>query len=191
MLGGVLLAGRYLWDYVGRGRTQLHVGYRASGAEDYLFFLVPLLLALALAGVYRRHAGAAGPRSRRGLAAAAVGCVLWALGDLGESWVYEGFTWGMLLLLGWLLLAAGLVLFGAGVLRARPGLGLALVGLGLLPVVNVVVVLLRGPAPADAGPNVVLMVLFGVAWVLLGYALWAGRGDRPAPPPAAGAPIPA
>ena len=33
MLGGVLLTGRYLSDYFWRGRTQVHVGYRASGVE--------------------------------------------------------------------------------------------------------------------------------------------------------------
>ena len=63
-------------------------------------------------------------------------------------------------------------------------MGLALVGLGLLPMANVVVALLNGPAPASAGPNVILMVLFGVTWVLLGYALWAVSypGGRRLPP---------
>jgi len=190
IVGGVLLAGRYLWDYLGRGRTQLHVGYPASSPEDYLFFFVPLLLSCSLVGVYRLSAGAAGPWGRRGLVAALIGCGLWSLGEWGEAWVPEGFTWGLVMLLGWLVLALGLGFFsivrGTSERRAgrRPSWRwLTLVALSLLPIANLGVVLIRGSTPVDAGPNLVLMVLFGGDWVLLGYALCCtGSGTRPTPP---------
>lgn len=174
VLGGVLLALKYLWDYLGRGRTQMHVGYRATGVEDYLFFLVPLLLLVGLLGVRHRNAAAPSQPGRRGLVAAMIGSGLWALGDLGEAWIYEGFTWGLLMLLGWLLLAGGLVAFGTAALRAKAlprRMGLVAIGLGVLPVANVVVMLLRGSEPVDAAPNLALMVLFGLGWVLLGPVL--------------------
>lgn len=154
----------------------MHVGYRAAGAEDYLFFLAPLLLLVGLLGVHRRYAAVAGRPGRRGLEAAMAGSGLWALGELGEAWAFEGFTWGMLMLLGWLSLAGGLVVFGLAARRVRAlprPVGLVAIGLGVLPVANVAVALLRGPEPVDAAPNLALMVLFGAAWVWLGAALWA------------------
>jgi hypothetical protein len=107
---------------------------------------------------------------------ALAGAVLGTLGSIGAYWigsVWPGavnFSFLAFLVPALLLFNIGFPLFGFGTLRAKvaPRLGAWLLTVGGFPGMFLLTFLL--------GNLGIGMVLLNLAWVVLGYALWSGKG---------------
>lgn len=132
------------------------------------------VLALLLVGagavallILARDAGRFGWLGWAGLAAAAVGIALVAIGvalNASDSPLVPAFV-----IPGGLALAAGFLLIGLAVLRARvlPWWAAALLVAGTLVM----------PAFNDQNWRAVLVIPFGAAWIAVGYVLWSRRSE--------------
>jgi len=196
MLGGVLwtvleLLSDSAWD-----RTIFGLTY-----EDYNRLKpIPLLLVLAgLAAFYARQEGRSGRLGRTGFGVACFGLALLLVGNIVEFWIGGGIRVGdkaisttgwNLVLIGVPLLAVGMVLLGSATLRAKIFSGwkraipLLII---LLPGAVVLLTLgIRSLLTAEEVRRVVgqwglraCIVLFGLGWAMLGYALWSVKtGER-------------
>ncbi len=188
-LGGTLWA---LW-YVG----VYFVGERYETYEAYnrLMPVVLLLLLAGLAGAHAAQGRAHGRSGRTGFVLASVGLVAMIAGNAAEFWLFttqpyaeangRQASWA-LFLVGMLLLAVGSVLFGVATARASilPRLG-ALLLVVWLPAGILCAVLLgaTGLLPGDLAFSLGSAAILGTGWIVLGLALWSGRGEparRPA-----------
>src|SRR5919112_534069 len=156
MLGGVLFSGKVLWNMIGIRPSH------ATDVTDLLFFFAPLLLLIGLAGF----------------------CTLCAqrYGTLGKM--------GSIISLSGLAVATIKAQALPGGWSALP-LALGLVGLGrALFMFFAVTIGSKGLDAPEAGDELgtflsswagtltsVLGVLFGLGWLCLGYALWAGKTE--------------
>ena len=139
-----------------------------SSPLDYLNIvaegLAQLLMLGGLVGLYARQSRVYGRLGATGFYAAFVGTALWAFGNLGgiPDFGIVGFA-NAIYFLGFPLMNIGLLLLGIATLRAR--------------------VLPRWSGPALIIGLVALWVLggnggglvFGLVWVVLGFALWPDR----------------
>jgi len=182
MFGGALWA---LW-YVG---VPLF-GERYESYETYNR-LMPIVLLLLMAGMVGFHAaqrGAYGGRGRAGFVASFVGLALMVVGNASEFWLFtmqayaeangRQASWGVFLL-GMLLLAIGSVLFGIATMRAGalPRLGGLLVVVWLpVGILSSILSAVTGVLPTDLAFSLGSAVTLGAGWMVLGYAVWSGRG---------------
>jgi hypothetical protein len=137
-----------------------------------LLILALLLTAVGLAGVVTRarNTGRFGRLGQTGVALCAVGVALLVLGMV-LSVISEVF-W-VLVLPGGLALVIGLALMGIAALLT-----------GVLPRWAAVPLIIGSLAMLlfnDQNAQVLMAVLFGIAWVAVGYALWSGETVRQPP----------
>jgi len=116
MLAGVLMIGKRLWDYFGRGHVLEPYDYPEYDALDYYFFLVPVLVLGVLVGLYSHFGKHINWLGRGGLGAAMFGSTFWAFGTYWAA-RFSG-PMGLVGAVGALLLSIGLILFG-NTLRRR------------------------------------------------------------------------
>lgn len=128
------------------------------------YFLAPFLFIWGLVGLYAR--GASGPWATRGLVLAIVGTALVSLGLFGLGWFGDSPA-ALPLLPGILALGVGMGLFGVVNLGDR-----SLRRWNSLPLV--MVLLLTGwMMESPRWLPLLLLLCFGVGWVLLGHELWS------------------
>lgn len=158
--------------------------YGFDSASDYLVMAAEgaalLVLPAALAGLHARLTNAYGRLGKAGFLAAVIGTVVAGAGHLiavpffdfvnvgGMVYVLVALKEGFFLA-GGMAYASGVVLMSAGFLL----LGVAILKAGVVPRWSgpAVVVGLAGLWSANA----LGWIVFGLAWMLLGYALWSGR----------------
>jgi len=188
VLGGALFFGKVLW-----GMTNAVPPY-APDFTDTLFFLVPLLWLIGLAGFHIRYAGRYGPSGEIGFLVAFGGAAVGVVGSLGGIWI-EALR--LAYWLGFRFLCIGLVLLWAATVSARVpprGVSASILTLGLLGLGRALFMFFAvtmGPttgleAPGTAGSFLslwagtltsVLGLLFGLGWVWLGLALWSDKNE--------------
>jgi hypothetical protein len=110
ILGGALFFTKILWDLVGI------VPANTINITDVLFFLVPLLWLVGLAGFCAQHAERYATLGKVGLATSLIGLAAGFVGSLLGVWVDP---LGLLYWLGFRFLCIGLVLLGIATIRAR------------------------------------------------------------------------
>lgn len=174
MLGGLLLAAKAFHD-------RNDAPPWPTDATDTLFFVVPLLFLIGLAGLYARCRGRLREAESTmwlgagavGLAGSVVGHVTGML-EVGPAW-WLGISWWMFVF-GFFVVSLCLLFTGITVARFGPlprwnGLPLAIGALGLL-------LILVGDAPnSDLGAYLTLAMwmLYGLGWTALGYVLVVGN----------------
>ena len=189
MLGGVLYSAKIFWDTTIYG-APLHL----ADVTDTLFFVVPLLLLLGLAGFGARYTERYGALGKTGLLTGLSGLAVAVIGSLGGIWIE---SLQLVFWLGFRFLCIGLVLMGIATIRVRAlprgwnavPLILGLLGLGraLFAFFAATMGVTGLEAPEAQGPvgdflslwagtfSSVFGVLFGLGWVWLGYILLADR----------------
>ena len=190
MLGGVLFSGKVLWD-------MMNITPRpATDVTDLLFFFAPLLLLIGLAGFCTQCAQRYETLGKVGCVISLSGLAVGTIGSLVGVWIEP---LRLAYWLGFRFLCIGLVLLGVATIKAKalPGgwsalpLAVGLVGLGrALFMFFAVTMGSKGLDAPEAGDELdtflsswagtltsVLGVLFGLGWVCLGYALWAGKTE--------------
>jgi hypothetical protein len=162
-LGGVLWAAK--------GTAILLTGDQ----PEYIFELAPLFFALGLLALNGRVEGGGGEAARFGgaLAWSALALVLASAALYFVTGEDEGFPVGVTIALAALSILAGLVLLGIAVRRtdALPGRWRSLplaIGAGAIPLMMVGGIL----EPIDERLLEIPIVLLGLAWSALGYAIW-------------------
>jgi hypothetical protein len=190
MLGGALFSGKVLWSLTNTRPSH------ATDVTDLLFFFAPLLLLIGLAGFCTLHAQRYGTLGKVGCVISLSGLAMGTIGSLVGVWVEP--LW-LAYWLGFRFLCIGLVLLGVAAIKAQalPGrwsalpLALGLVGLGrALFMFFAVTMSSTGLDAPEAGDELgtflsswsatltsVLGLLFGLGWLCLGYALWAGKTE--------------
>ena len=164
MLGGVLWSLKAILD-----ADDAVAG--PNGATDALFFAVPLLLLVGLAGLYARYAGPVAGLGQTGFIQGFIGLALLVAGFVASfSFNVEGA--GQILSFGFLILAFGLILLGFATLKTE-----ALPRWNFLPLTMGVLIPLEVILSGVAAVSAVLSVLFGIGWVLLGYLLWTDTDE--------------
>ncbi len=166
VLGGAMLAVMNLVPFTGFGAL-------TAALPDWLQFLLPLFFLVAILGLHSLSRGRTGTLGRAGAGLILLGLVSMIAGML--SLAYSDALWA-LVFAGLLGTFFGFVLFGIAVMRAgllgRWSFMPLVVGvLGLASAFN------GEPAYSRTGysAGMVLWLLFALAWVLLGYALWSSR----------------
>ena len=190
MLGGVLFSGKVLWNM-----TNIRPSH-ATDVTDVLFFFAPLLLLLGMAGFCTLCAQRYGTLGKMGCIISLSGLAVGTIGSLVGVWIEP---LRLAYWLGFRFLCIGLVLLGVATIKAQalPGgwsalpLALGLLGLGRTLFMFFAVTMgstgLNAPEAGDelgtflsswAGTlTSMLGVLFGLGWLCLGYALWAGKSE--------------
>lgn len=139
------------------------------GPAAGLLFLLPLLFALGLAGVYVRYAGRMQNQGNAGFVQSFAGLALLAAGLFGDLTLgVEGSARAVTF--GYLILTLGLVLLGFAVLKTEPlsRWNFLPLALGLITPFSIIV---SGVEPLQ----VTLSALFGIGWAALGYILLSDR----------------
>ena len=171
-LGGLAsVLGGLLWILIWYMRLFLDPSDRAvrrlhEGQYEYLIFIPSILFMAGLAAVHVLQAQRSRQLGKRGLILLLVALALMAVGVVVESGIFA---------IGILLLIIGLIPFGLATLRAqvlprwsRP-----------LPLITSVVLLASGIISLLFNPHrdpfieMFLATLFGIPWILLGYAVWS------------------
>jgi hypothetical protein len=190
-LGGVLFSAKILWEMAGV------VPLNTTDITDTLFFVVPLLWLAGLSGFYARCTERYGPLGNTGFMVSLGGLVVGAIGSLVGAWIepLQLAYW-----LGFRFLCLGLVFLGIATIGARAlphgwsvlPLVLGLLGLGraffMFFAVTREATLFEAPeGQGELGSFLAswagtltpgLGVLFGIGWILLGYALWVGKAEE-------------
>src|SRR5215210_1867184 len=144
-----------------------------------VFFLVYLLFLIGLASLRARVGEHLGRSGKRGFKLAFIGLAMNLVGNVGDYWLGEkvlgqplwGISFTIGTLLGTLVYIVGSVILGRAILRTSvlphwsgwtlivaPTLGIAL---ALLVVIHL--------------PSALVLPV-GISWMLIGYAIWSGRG---------------
>ena len=157
----------------------------AAGVYWLMAVLALLLLLVGLAGLRALH----GPAYRRvgnvGFLASFIALALMLLGNAAEvaSLTFSGTESSVghsMFLIGFLVLLVGSVLLGIAIVRTRSVPSVRLGGLllvGALPLGILLAIILGVTAPGtDLGFWAAITVPYGVAWLLVGYALISARG---------------
>ena len=176
VLGGLLWAAKAFYD-------RNDAPPWPTDLTDTLFFVVPLLLLVALVGLYARCRGRLGADweavsfgafvvGAAGLAASITGLLTMTF-EVGPLWWIDA-SW-MMFVSGFFMGNLGLVFFGTSVLQS-PALGrwgLLLLGIGAL---GILLILVSDPPNSELGvyPALTLWVLYGLGWAALGYVLTTG-----------------
>jgi len=190
MLGGVLFSGKVLWDMM--NITPPH----ATDITDLLFFFAPLSLLIGMTGFCILCAQRYGTLGKMGCIISLSGLAVGTIGSLVGVWVEP---LRLAYWLGFRFLCIGLVLLGVATIKAKAlprgwsalPLAVGLVGLGRALFMFFAVTMgstgLNAPEAGDelgtflsswAGTlTSMLGLLFGLGWLCLGYALWAGKTE--------------
>jgi hypothetical protein len=153
---------------------------------DTLFFVVLLLFLAGLAGLYARCRGRLGEWEQIsfmgfvagliGLVGSIVGLVTGML-EVGPSW-WLGISWWMVVF-GFFVMDISLLFVGNAIIQsgALPRGGALPLGVGSL---GILLILVGDPPNSSLGvyPTLALWMLFGLAWVALGYVLLSGETVR-------------
>ena len=142
-----------------------------------LFLFMFLGWLAGLLALHARQAAYAGQLEKWGFRVALAGTVLGTLGSIGAYWIGSvwwvavNFSFLAFLVPALLLFNIGFPLFGIGTLGAKvaPRLGAWLLTVGGFPGIFLMTFVL--------GNLGIGMVLLNFAWVVLGYALWSGKGE--------------
>jgi hypothetical protein len=184
LVGGVLVALEYLF-WTGNGLAPDRISAQPNTPGGQLVLLVigggTLLLTLGLPTLMQRQGRRLGQMGVVGGWLLVFGFLLWALAALAGTSLVELPLW--VGLADQVLVVVGSVLFGlashaAGVLPRRAALGVAVCGLvGLLPsalpdLLFFLVGVDLNPGEAVREIGYLALLLFGVAWAGLGYAVW-------------------
>lgn len=166
-----------LWALGIPGLDEVIPGVSHEGGH-LLLAVAGLCSLIGLAGLSSHHAGRYSLAGMAGAVLASLGAVLIFAGNLLEGGFLLELGWG-LFMLGMLLLVVGSLLFGIVAMSTSTGrfFGAPLLAIGALGV------LMFPFAETAYLGTVVLPILIGVAWTVLGYALWSHRGEtirRPA-----------
>jgi hypothetical protein len=154
-------------------------GRSARGYGDLLPVLAAAVLLIAAGGaglvLCARAAGRFGRLGRWGLGIGVAGAAILAAAVLVQEIAYGGDFPHMPLAVipAVLTLSVGFLLFAVSVLRVVPRWASAGLIFGALALIGV----------NDQNERILLAVPFGMGWMGIGYALWAGRGERPASAP--------
>lgn len=144
------------------------VVYLTYGKVATFMFLGWMAGMLAL---HARQARYAGRLEKWGFRIAFTGVVLGTLGSIGVYWIWGAIDLLFITLMvpALLLFMVGFPLFGAGTLRAKvaPHLGAWLLTIGGFPGIFLLTFL--------TGQLTLGLLLLNIAWVALGYALWAEK----------------
>ncbi len=176
MLGGVLFIAKMLYDANDAPPWPTDI-------TDTLIFTVPLLWLVGVAGLYARCRESLGRLGKAGFIVPFIGAAASVVGAIGVFVIgvdslWDVFAYGLLALLAGLMLV-GIATIRADALRQSSALPILIGVLGLL-------MFFSNPDGPGVSRNVmdllrltrlVSMVLYGAGWVLLGYALWLGKGE--------------
>lgn len=190
--GIATIIGGLLWAL--GGPTALNadtLGIEMTGPH-LLITLAGLCSLIGLARLATHHAGHYGLAGIAGTIVASAGVVLIiASKNPPLLWMSDATGWAVFGA-GVLLLAVGSLLYGIVAVRTSKAwlLGAPLLVIGVLGIFELVFFLLMMGPFAETGylgtlGTVVLPILFGFAWSVLGYALWSDRSEtvsRPARP---------
>jgi hypothetical protein len=145
-----------------------------SALGHALLIAAVLVLVVGVFGLasYVRSAGRFGRIGKAGLVASAAGVTTVIIAGLVQGILYNGDFWAMpyFVILAALALVAGFVLLGVAILRSgvMPRWVAGLLILGALTMLGM----------NEQNTRVLLAIPFGVAWVVTGYVLWSGTGER-------------
>jgi hypothetical protein len=138
-----------------------------------LLFVAVLALAAGVWGLVRRaHEMGRFPRlGNIGLIISATGVGLLVIAGLTQALFYNGDFWAMpyFVLPAVLALVVGFVLLGLAILRSGvlPHWAAALLIVGTVAMLGM----------NEQNTQVLMAIPFGAAWAVIGYVLWAGRGE--------------
>lgn len=171
-LGGILFAAKAYWD-------RNDASPWSSDLTDTLGFVNPLLFLIGVFGLYSLCKGRLGRLGTAGFLISLAGFAISAVGAVAVQLV-DGFWF--VFVLGLLAGLIGLALAGIPILKAK-----LLGSWSILPLVLGVYgpfALMTGDPPHSAfgrTTGFILWCLFGLLWVVMGYALLAAREGSPAP----------
>ena len=176
------IIGGLLWA-VG-GTTALN--YEGLGIEmdgpHLVLSLGGLLTLIGLARIGSRHAGGYGRAGVMGVLVASAGVALIIVSKLPSN-LSEEAAWNVFYS-GGFLLVIGSLLFGTVAWSRRAWLfGAPLVAVGVFAIVNIVFLMVLAE-PGYLG-TMVLPILIGLAWTVLGYGLWSKEAKATGKPRAA------
>lgn len=142
-----------------------------DGLADRLFFLLPVLFGVGLAGVYARYSASMAGQGNAGFVQCFAGLALLAAG------LFADLTLGLenttrVVSFGFIILTLGLVILGFAMMKIEPlphGNFLPLF-LGLLTPLNIII----GDAPVL---QIAISVAFGLGWLTLGAIVLLDRGE--------------
>lgn len=168
-IGGIVGAvGGALWSLkVILDGTDPSVG----GLDDTLFFLLPILFGVGLAGVYARYSRDMAGEGNAGFVQSFVGLVLLSGG------LFADLTLGLenttrIVSFGFIILTLGLVLLGFATIKTEPlpMWNFLPLGLGMLTPLNILI----GDAPLI---RLAISAAFGLGWVVLGALVVLDRRE--------------
>jgi hypothetical protein len=144
-----------------------------------LFVPALLLMTVGLAGLYQRLPASLRLGSRLAFGVALIGLLLMLAFALGLSLAGTDLFWNTL----WLVFLTVIVgIAGMGVIAISKR---ALGRLSFVPLAQAAFLLGIFLTVGDSGPDRTFSVLYGISWVLLGFALWSTSEDAPGPAPLA------
>jgi hypothetical protein len=150
--------------------------------EDNLIFLlfVPtlLLMAVGLAGLYRRLPASLRLGNTLAFGVTLIGLLLMLVSALGLSLTEGDLFWNMIVV-AFLTLIVGIAGMGVIAISKR-----ALGRLSFVPLAQAAFLVGTFFTGGGSGPDplqITFTVLFGICWMLLGVALWSTREDAPGP----------
>jgi hypothetical protein len=162
------------------------LNHLAAAGVYWLMAVLPLLLLLiGLAGLRALSSGAYGRLANVGFLVSFLALALMFIGNAVEiaSLTFSGSESSLghsIFLIGFLVLLVGSILLGIAIVRTRRDPSSRVGGpllVGALPLGIVLAVALGAIAPrTDLGFWAAITVPYGVAWLLLGYALMSARG---------------
>jgi len=150
--------------------------------EDNIRFLlfVPMLLLMAvgLAGIYRRLPTSLRLGNTLAFGVALIGLLLMLVGALGLSLTEADLFWNTMVV-AWMTVTVGIAGMG-GIAISKRALG----RLSFVPLAQAAFLVGIFFTGGDSGGDplqITFTVLFGISWMLLGVALWNTREDAPGP----------
>jgi hypothetical protein len=180
--GPVTVLGGLLWA-VG-GATALNASALGIGMEGphLVLSLAGLCSLVGLARLASHHAGHYGRAGMAGVFVASAGVVLIILSKNVPSGISEDVGWA-LFDVGGLLLVTGSLLLGIVAVRHKAGfVGGPLIAVGVLAILQLVFLMVPGAETGSLG-TVVIPILIGLAWSVLGYVLWSDQREAVGRPP--------
>jgi hypothetical protein len=146
---------------------------RETGVAGALLMLALLLVVIGAAGlvIRARDAGRFGRLGKTGIVLGAVGAALPVIGSVIQGILFDGDypLMPFFVIPGVLALVVGFVLLGLAVLQARvlPRWAAVLLIIGTLAMLGF----------NDQNAQALMAIPNGVAWVVVGYVLWSGKGE--------------
>lgn len=171
VLGGIVAVANALTLFAG-------LQPEAGSIGDQLAAIMAALIAVGLVAFYAGERGWFGRLAYLGMALLAIGLVPMALGSAAIGWVPSaGETFFVAYLLGLLVALLGAIVLGIAMLRsdavprAAAWLLIAALPVGLPATIGYTLATMGVIDHVWVGPE----LLFGLAWVVIGYSLWNRR----------------